>query len=193
MYELDGQTYGILSDVSGKGISAGMLSAFLKAAFDKKEPDLAKALSALNMKFNELEQDERSYITVSAVRIDKKLGRLRYAVAGHNVPILLKNAYGIHEIESPAPPISNWMPDFEYQERELPFADGDLLVMLTDGVTECVNSAGEQFGIERVESVLLQSSSAEDFNGKIKSALKVFCGGDYRIGLYSGCVYDIRR
>ena len=179
VYELNGQTYGVLSDVSGKGISAGMLSAFIKAAFDRKQPDLAVALSQLNMKFNELNQDERSYITVSAVRMDKRTGLLRYAVAGHNVPILLKNQYGIHEIESPAPPISNWMPDFTYQENELPFERGDILVMLTDGVTECTNSAGEQFGIERVESVLMQSHSAEDFIAKIKSALGVFCGGDY--------------
>ncbi len=179
VYELEGQTYGILSDVSGKGISAGMLSAFLKAAFDKKQPSLAKALRTLNAKFNELNQDERSYITVSAVRIDKATGKIGYSVAGHNVPILLKNRYGIHEIESPAPPISNWMPDFEYVEKELPFEKGDVLVMLTDGVTECTNSAGEQFGIERVESVLLQSNGAEDFIGKIKSALQVFCGGEY--------------
>lgn len=179
VYELDGQTYGVLSDVSGKGISAGMLSAFIKAAFDKKQPNLAVALSQLNAKFNELNQDERSYITVSAVRMDKKEGLLRYAVAGHNVPILLKNEYGINEIESPAPPISNWMPDFAYQENELPFKGGDILVMLTDGATECTNSSGEQFGIERVESVLMQSHSAEDFIAKIKSALGVYCGGDY--------------
>ncbi len=179
VYELNGQTYGILSDVSGKGISAGMLAAFLKAAFDKKQPDLAVALCELNAKFNELSQDERSYITVSAVRIDKANQTLRYAVAGHNVPILLKNSYGINEIESPAPPISNWMPDFIYQENEMPFEHGDVLVMCTDGVTECVNSAGEQFGIERLESVLLQSRSAEDFIAKIKAALGVFCGGEY--------------
>lgn len=179
VYELNGQTYGILSDVSGKGISAGMLSAFVKAAFDKKQPDLAVALSQLNARFNELDQDERSYITVSAVRIDKDAGLLRYAVAGHNVPILLKNEYGINEIESPAPPISNWMPDFIYRENELPFERGDILAMLTDGVTECTNSAGEQFGIERAESVLMQSHNAEDFIAKIKSALSVFCGGDY--------------
>ena len=91
----------------------------------------------------------------------------------------MKNAYGINEIESPAPPISNWMPDFTYQENEMPFERGDILVMLTDGVTECVNSAGEQFGIERVESVLMQSHGAEDFIAKIKSALSVFCGGEY--------------
>ena len=51
--------------------------------------------------------------------------------------------------------------------------------MITDGVTECVNSAGEQFGIERTESVLLQSHSAEDFISKLKSALGVFCGGKF--------------
>ena len=179
VYELEGQTYGILSDVSGHGISAGMLAAFLKAGFDKKQPSLATALQQLNAKFAELNLDERAYITVAAVRMDKEAGLLRYAVAGHNAPILLKNRYGIHEIESPAPPISNWMSDYPYKERELPFEKGDLLALITDGVTECANSAGEQFGIERVESVLLQSHNAEDFISKLKSALSVFCGGKF--------------
>lgn len=179
VYELEGQTYGILSDVSGHGISAGMLAAFLKAGLDKKQVNLAKALQQLNAKFAELNLDERAYITVAGVRMDKKAGLLRYAIAGHNAPILLKNVYGIHEIESPAPPISNWMTDYPYVEKELPFEKGDLLALITDGVTECVNSAGEQFGIERVESVLLQSHNAEDFISKLKSALSVFCGGKF--------------
>ena len=179
VYELNGQTYGVLADVSGKGISAGMLSAFVKAGFDRKQPDLAAALSQLNAKFNELNQDERSYITVAAVRIDKKEGMLHYAVAGHNAPILLKNSFGINEIESPAPPISNWMADFQYRESEMPFEKGDLLVLLTDGVTECTNAKGELFGIERAESVLMQSHGAEDFIGKLKSALSVFSGGKF--------------
>jgi len=179
VYELDGQTYGVLADVSGKGISAGMLSAFVKAGFDRKQPNLAVALSQLNAKFNELNQDERSYITVAAVRIDKQRNALRYAVAGHNAPILLKNSFGINEIESPAPPISNWMSDFQYKENELPFEKGDLLVLLTDGVTECMNAKGELFGIERAESVLLQSHGAEDFIGKLKTALSVFSGGKF--------------
>ncbi|MBQ9728660.1 MAG: SpoIIE family protein phosphatase [Clostridia bacterium] len=179
VYEWDGQVFGVLADVSGKGISAGMLSAFVKAGFDRKQRDLAKALSTLNVKFNELNQDERSYITVAAVRIDEKNQMLHYAFAGHNVPILLKNSYGINEIESPAPPISNWMEGAVYSEKEMPFEKGDMLVLLTDGVTECVNSAGEQFGIERAESVLLQSHSAEDYIGKLKSALTVFSGGKF--------------
>ena len=179
VYELDGQTYGVLADVSGKGVSAGMLSAFVKAGFDRKEPDLGVALSSLNAKFNELNQDERSYITVAAVRIDKSSGLLRYAMAGHNAPILLKNRYGIHEVEAPAPPISNWFADFAYTEKELPFERGDLLVLLTDGVTECMNAKGELFGIERAENVLMQSHSAEDYIGKLKAALHVFSGGKF--------------
>ena len=179
VYEWNNQTYGVLADVSGKGISAGMLSAFVKAAFDKKEENLAKALSTLNVKFNELNQDERSYITVAAVRINKSEQTLHYAVAGHNAPILLKNAYGIHEIEAPAPPISTWMPDFAYRENQLPYEKGDILVLITDGVTECANAKGELFGIERTESVLLQSHSAEDFIGKLKTALGVFSGGKF--------------
>ena len=179
VYELDGQTYGVLADVSGKGISAGMLSAFVKAGFDRKQPDLAKALSTLSVKFNELNQDERSYITVASVRIDKTQGKLRYAIAGHNAPILLKNGDGIHEIEEASMPVCNWVPEITYQERELPFEKGDLLVLITDGVTESVNEKGEQFGIERTESVLLQSHNAEDFIGKLKTALGVFCGGKF--------------
>lgn len=179
VYELDGKTYGMLADVSGKGIPAGMLSAFVKAGFDKKQPNLAKAVSTLNAKFNELNQDERSYITLAAVRIDKEQQKIGYISAGHNAPILLKNSVGINEIESPAPPISSWLPDFVYRENELPYEKGDLLVLLTDGVTECMNAKGEQFGIERAESVLLQSRNAEDFIGKLKTALGVFSGGAF--------------
>lgn len=179
VYERGGETYGVISDVSGKGVSAGMLSAFAKAGFDKTCESLAEALTALQSKFTELKLDERSYITVAAVRINREQGKIRYVSAGHNAPILLKNAYGIDEIESPAPPISDWMPDFCYREREISFEKGNILVLLTDGVTECSNSAGELFGIERAESVLHQSRSAEDFIGKLKTALTVFSGGKF--------------
>jgi serine phosphatase RsbU (regulator of sigma subunit) len=156
-----------------------MLSAFVKAAFDRKQPSLAVALSQLSAKFAELDQDERSYITVAAARIDKQNGVLRYAMAGHNVPILLKNSLGIHEIEMQAPPISNWFDCVEYTEKELPIEKGDLLVLLTDGITECVNAKGEMFGVERAENVLMQSRNAEDFIGKLKAALQVFSGGKF--------------
>ena len=179
VYELDGQAYAVIADVSGKGLSAGMLSAFAKAALDRSEPDLGVALGKLNAKFNEVGQDEKSYITVAAARIDREAGLLYYAFAGHNAPILLKNGDGIHEIEDVSPPISNWFDGVKYVEKAIPFRRGDTLVLLTDGVVECKNSVGELFGAERTESVLLQSRNAEDFMSKLKQALSVFSGGAY--------------
>ena len=96
VYELNGQTYGVISDVSGKGVSAGMLSAFVKAGFDHKEPSLSKAVEKLSGKFVELNLDERSYITLAAVRISKAEGKLRFLTAGHNAPILLKSGHNMH-------------------------------------------------------------------------------------------------
>jgi sigma-B regulation protein RsbU (phosphoserine phosphatase) len=179
VYELDGKAYGVLADVSGKGVSAGMLSAFVKAAFDRKQPDLSKALHGLHEKFIELNQDERSYMTVAAVSIDKEQSVFKYSFAGHNVPILLKNSEGIHEIEHPSSPISNWFTTPRYEEKELPYQKGDLLVLLTDGVTECMNARREVFGVERAENVLMQSHNAQDLIGKLRAALSVFCGGKF--------------
>lgn len=176
VYLQNGCTMGLLADVSGKGISAGMLSAFVKAGWDRSEPSPAKALKGLNAKFRELNLDERSYITVAAVRIEEKERRIRYCSAGHNAPILLKESRGVEEIVMSAPPVSNWMPDFGYEDRTIGYARGDILVLLTDGVTESRNDRGEQFGLERVEGILAHSPNAERFIARLKEALLAFCG-----------------
>ncbi len=176
VYELNGETFGVIADVSGKGISAGMLSAFVKAGWDRSEYSPAVALRRLNDKFQELNLDETSYVTVAAARVDRENQQICYAVAGHNAPILLKSRRGIDEITMRAPPISNWMPDFDYQERHIGYRAGDILVLLTDGVIESRNEEGEQFSLERVEGILQRSYSAEHFIERLKAALSEFCG-----------------
>ncbi len=176
VYLQGGDTMGLLADVSGKGISAGMLSAFVKAGWDRSEPSPAKAIRGLNSKFGELNLDERSYVTAAAVRIEEAERKIRYCVAGHNAPILLKSETGIDEIVMSAPPISDWMPDFGYEDRTIGYRRGDILVLLTDGVTESRNDRGEQFGLERVEGILQRSANAERFIERLKAALLSFCG-----------------
>lgn len=176
VYEVGGDTAGLIADVSGKGISAGMLSAFVKAGWDRSELSPAKALRGLNLKFQELNLDERSYVTAAAVRIENEARRIHYCVAGHNAPLLLKSEGGIDEIVMSAPPISNWMPDFDYEDRFLEYRRGDILVLLTDGVIESRNDRGEQFSLERVEAILQRSYSAERFIEKLRAALTEFCG-----------------
>lgn len=181
VYELDlgratQDTFGVIADVSGKGIAAGMLSSFFKAGFDRNEPSPAKAIARLSVKFRELNLDEKSYITVAATRIDSDDKKICYSIAGHNAPILLRSGEGVSEIEMAAPPISNWFSDFSYEDRELTYRDGDILVLLTDGVTESRNTAGELFGIERVENILLRAENSRQFIDDLRAELGAFCG-----------------
>ncbi len=163
---------GVIADVSGKGISAGMLSAFVKAAYDKTAYSPARAISNLNAKFSELNLDERNYVTVAAVRIDGD--SITYSMAGHNVPILLKTGSGITRIMLNSPPISNWFDNPSYYEDVIHYEKGDILVLLTDGVTECKNSRGEMFGADGAIKTLSVSRTADEFIKNLESTLKHF-------------------
>ena len=163
---------GVIADVSGKGISAGMLSAFVKAAYDKSEFSPAKAIENLNNKFASLNLDERNYVTVAVVRIDGD--SITYSMAGHNVPILLKTGTGITRIMLNSPPVSNWFENPSYYEDVIPYKKGDILVLLTDGVTECKNARGEMFGADGAIKTLSVSRTAEEFIKNLESKLRNF-------------------
>ncbi len=173
VYTSDGFACGVIADVSGKGISAGMLTAFVKAAYDKNAPSPAAAISGLSAKFRELNLDERNYVTVAAVKITDS--DIIYSMAGHNVPILLKTGDGITRIMSNSPPVSNWFDNPSYFDDVIPYKKGDILVLLTDGVTECKNERGEMFGADGAIKTLSYSKTADDFIKNLESNLKNFC------------------
>lgn len=163
---------GVIADVSGKGVAAGMLSAFVKAAYDKKISSPAQAITNLGAKFRELNLDERNYVTVAAVRIDAD--SITYSMAGHNVPLLLKTGSGITRIMLNSPPVSNWFDNPAYFDDCIPYEKGDILVLLTDGVTECRNERGEMFGVDKVIKTLSYARTADDFIKNLENNLKNF-------------------
>lgn len=174
VYTVGNSACGVIADVSGKGISAGMLTAFVKAAYDKDISSPAEAISRLSRKFSELNLDERNYVTVAAARIDND--SITYSMAGHNVPILLKSGGGITRIMLNSPPVSNWFENPSYFEDSISYKSGDVLVLLTDGVTESKNRYGEMFGIEGAIKTLSVSRTGEEFIKNLESNLKSFCG-----------------
>ncbi len=172
VYTVDGEACGMIADVSGKGVAAGMLSAFVKAAYDKTERSPAKAICSLNEKFGELNLDERNYVTVAAVRIGKN--SITYSMAGHNVPILLKTAGGVTRIMLNSPPVSGWFDRPSYFDDVIPYKSGDILVLLTDGVTERKGVRGEMFGVDGAIKTLSYSKTADDFIRNLEAALRDF-------------------
>lgn len=164
---------GVIADVSGKGISAGMLTAFVKAAYDKTAYSPAQAIASLSTRFRELDLDEKNYVTVAAARIDED--SITYSMAGHNVPILLKSDGGITRIMLNSPPVSNWFDNPRYFEDVIPYKKGDILALLTDGVTECKNERGEMFGVEGAIRTLSYARTGEEFIKDLETNLKNFC------------------
>lgn len=174
VFTVNNSACGVIADVSGKGISAGMLTAFVKAAYDKSIYSPAEAIEKLSAKFADLNLDERNYITVAAARIDKD--SITYSMAGHNVPLLLKSGGGITRIMLNSPPISNWFDNPSYFEDTIPYKSGDVLVLLTDGVTESKNRYGEMFGVEGAIRTLSVSRTGEEFIRNLEKNLRSFCG-----------------
>lgn len=172
VYAVGGEACGMIADVSGKGVAAGMLSAFVKAAYDKTTTSPAAAIANLNAKFRELNLDERNYVTVAAVRIAED--SVVYSMAGHNVPILLKTEGGVTRIMLNSPPVSNWFDRAGWFDDSIPYKKGDILVLLTDGVTERRGAHGEMFGVDGAIKTLSYSKTADDFIKNLEAGLRAF-------------------
>lgn len=172
VYTVGGKAFGMVADVSGKGVAAGMLSAFVKAAYDKTTPSPAQAIKNLNDKFRELNLDEKHYVTVAAVRIDED--SITYSMAGHNAPILLKTQGGVTRVVLNSPPVCTWFDRPNYFDDTIPYKKGDILVLLSDGVTECRGRHGDMFGVDGAIKTLSLSKTGADFIKNLESNLREF-------------------
>lgn len=178
VFSAQGLTCGFVADVSGRGIGAAMLSSFVKTVYDKNAPLLSNALSQINEKYRALKTDEREYITMLAVAVDASANKFYYTAAGHSVPLLHKNKNRVKELTTVSPPISNWFDSFSYEDSALNFSSGDMLVLITDGITEAKNSKGERFGLSRTKKILSTAECAQQFCSDIEKAVIDF-GGDF--------------
>ena len=76
-------------------------------------------------------------------------------------------------------------PGAQIYEKELSFANGDQLILYTDGVTETMNATGELFGSERFAHLLLDKQSAsESLNDRVLTELKRFGGGKFQDDIF---------
>jgi serine phosphatase RsbU (regulator of sigma subunit) len=146
----------IVGDISGKGIAAALLMANLQAnvrslsAIALDEPE--RLLRSVNQFFFQSTNDS-AYATLFFAEYDDKLRRLSYANCGHLPPVLLRRDGTIERLESTAT-VLGLFEDWDCSIAERSLQSGDMLVLFTDGVTESFNSAGEEFGEERLIDAL---------------------------------------
>ena len=152
-YQINDTTVAFLAaDVSGKGIPAAMFMMTAKTIIK----DLAENGMAVNEIFTKAnaklcENNEADmFVTAWMGILDLPTGKLQYANAGHNPP-LLKRADGTFEyLRARAGFVLAGIDGFRYQVNELELKEGDRLFLYTDGVTEATNAASELYGEDRL-------------------------------------------
>jgi phosphoserine phosphatase RsbU/P len=145
----DGRFGFTLGDVAGKGPPAALLTAMIQGAFAAQvtSTDSPAALMAHINRTLIRRAIQSRFVTVmyGVLGVD---GRLTYSNAGHNPPILV-GRNGVRRLETGGL-ILGLFPHATYEEETVQMEDGDTLVVFSDGVTEALNSAGDEFGEERL-------------------------------------------
>lgn len=142
----DGRIYFVIADVSGKGISAGLMMAGLQVAFrifSKSDPDPATLVSQLNVSLKE-NLPQSKFVTLFLGRLDTKSGAVEYVNAGHTPPLWLRRN-GIVEL-SESDLLLGVIARAQYTNRALTLEPGDSLVLFTDGVSEARAEDGHDLG-----------------------------------------------
>jgi sigma-B regulation protein RsbU (phosphoserine phosphatase) len=145
----------VIADVSGKGVPAALLMAFLRASLRAATHiGYSPHISMAKVNYLLWESIERNqFVTAFYGILDVTNRTLTYTNAGHNPPILLKQNGEIHFMDRGSVPLGMFR-DTRYHEYYLTTEPGDVLVLYTDGVTEAQNLKGEEYGRERLaESV----------------------------------------
>jgi sigma-B regulation protein RsbU (phosphoserine phosphatase) len=170
----------VLADVSGKGISASLLSAMILGCLQmqlRASVPIDESLNRVNQFLCEKSSSSR-FVTMFLITLDAD-GRGTYVNAGHNTAYIFRAAAGdIEEV-----PSNNMLVGAfsfaTYQSALLQLGKGDVLVAYSDGLTEAENKDGEQFGEDRLKSIIRTEApiGSKHLEEKVLSAIQNFTMG----------------
>ncbi len=168
----DGLTL-VMTDVSGKGISAAILASILQgliyAQVVARVPLVHIATSTNSFLCQRILGEK--YATVVIVRVSAR-GEVEYVNCGHEPPLLVRAGMA-QRLQSGNMPVG-LIAEASYQTHVVQLEPGDRLILMTDGITEAADCNDEFFGIERVQQ------AATEINGPcfdhIFTAVRNFCG-----------------
>lgn len=174
-----------IGDVSGKGLPASLFMAMTKSVSEtllRQYPgDLTTAMVELDMTLSR-NNEEMLFVTAFVAVLDLDTGYLKYTCAGHNPPYILSSGALQHVpvAHINGPPLCSYSGGFPYKQGRIQLKPGDLLVMVTDGVTEASNG-DDWFGSDKLEKILREASAqgmdAQGLADRIVSDVRAFEAG----------------
>lgn len=141
----------VIADVSDKGVPAAMFMALSRSLMRAAALDGSPPATAVRRANQWIARDSQSgmFVTLFYGLVDPPTGDLRYTNGGHNPPLLLR-ANGRVEKLDPTGMVLGIIEDARYRESQLVLGVGDVLVCYTDGVTEAVDNAMNEYGVPRL-------------------------------------------
>ena len=150
----DGAWIAYVADVSGHGVSSGLLMGMVKSAVRMRVRSGATAselLTDLNTVLEPL-KSPAMFVTLAVITRDAS-GRMAYSLAGH-LPILRIRPDGrVEQLSISHLPVG-MMPGTTFGEAPLTLERGETLAMLTDGLIEVFDRKDDDFGLPRIEALL---------------------------------------
>jgi sigma-B regulation protein RsbU (phosphoserine phosphatase) len=145
-----------VADVSGHGVSPGVLMAMFKATVHTlllNGCDGAKLLDGIHQTLYPL---KTSNMFVTAGFLQERGGHLSLSLAGHPALLHFQRCAGL-TCEYPAQDLPlGILPQQSFTTREIDCEPGDILLLLTDGITEAADRQGAELGVEPIKSGLQQ-------------------------------------
>ena len=145
----------IMSETSDRG---AIVKDFMdKSPFYQVRP-VERVLSSLNQRF-QASPESMLYFTIAYGLLNSRTGQVQIAQAGHPPPLWLQASQSrVEPVAGGGVPIG-MMPDMDYESTSIQLHPGDRLFLYSDGITECENDSGEQFGQDRLLACLKDSFS----------------------------------
>jgi len=162
-HEAHGRMFFCIGDVSGKGVPAALVMAITKTLFRANAvflEDPSQVMAAVNARIYE-ETDPAIFVTAFCGFLDPNDGRLVYCNAGHDRPVILAPGRATRVLDTRPGLALGALPGFRYLAQEAHLAPDETLVLYTDGVTEALNPALEEFGFDRLQTALAAVRSGE--------------------------------
>ncbi len=162
LFRLPGDRLGVmLGDVSSHGYSAGLIMALTMSAASitvREREDPAEVLRGIHHELVRKLESTEMYMTLCYAVVDPGAGRLHYANAGHPHAFRV-NSTGVQRLEALNPPLG--IAEFDaYSQREVEWVPGeDMLLMFTDGISECLES-DRMWSDERLTMMAMERSRA---------------------------------
>ena len=167
-----------IADVADKGMPAALFMALTRTLVHAAVKETSSPAEALR-RVNELllpDTKQGMFVTAVYAVLDLNTGEMTYANAGHNPPLWVRRD-SLEKLTRTGVALGA-SEDAHMTERTIQLAQGESLLLYTDGLTEAFNLEGDMFGEERLLRALgwQASASADDMIKMVESALDDFAG-----------------